>query len=277
MVRLSGIMLCVIGLLIAQQGNEYNWVESLPKPYTLSEKEISSILPEFHKYYPDFYDRLKAFALWRVGTPYEIFKLGEGKEPDTDPIIRLDVADCTGYILTSLAFVQSNSWSEARAKMIDIHYKGDKQGKKKPDYLKRWHYTSDRILNNPYTVNITDQLLPPQKLSLITMTLNIKKDKSEYLPINWKSELSTHFIPSAEISTELLQSLPEICGVAFVRKSYWEKGLLIAHEGMILDNKDIVHASSDYGKIVRLPFMDYYFRDDGPLFDGIMIYKFVEN
>ena len=172
-------------------------------------------------------DRLKAFAVWRIGTPYEIYKLGEGKKPDTDPIIRMDVTDCTSYVLTSLAFVQSDSWDEARAKMIDIHYKKNKKGEKKPDYLKRWHYTSDRILNNPYTVNITDQLLPPQKLTPVTITLNIKKNKSEYLPIDWQSKISTYFIPNAEISTELLQSLPEICGVAFVRKRYWDKGILI--------------------------------------------------
>ena len=277
MVRFIGILIAIISFVIAQSSTELSWVESLPKPYTLSEEDISLILPEFHKHYPSFQDRLKAFAIWRLGTPYEIFKLGEEKEPDNDPIIRLDVSDCTGHVLTSLAFTHSNNWDEARAKMIDIHYKMDENGKKHPDYLSRWHYTSDRITNNPYTVNITDQLLPVEKLTPITITLNIKDDKSEFLPLDWQHELSTNYIASDEISSELLNSIPDICGVAFVRKSYGDKGILIAHEGMIIDNSDILHASMEYQQTVRIPFMEYYFRTDGPLFDGIMIYKFVEN
>ena len=47
----------------------------------------------------------------------------EEKLPDTDPIIRLDVSDCTGHILTTLAYVQSDSWLEARQNLIQIHYK----------------------------------------------------------------------------------------------------------------------------------------------------------
>ncbi|SVD89957.1 uncharacterized protein METZ01_LOCUS442811, partial [marine metagenome] len=40
---------------------------------------------------------MKAIARWRVNTPYEIFKLGEEVDPDPDPIIRLDVSDCTAH------------------------------------------------------------------------------------------------------------------------------------------------------------------------------------
>ena len=37
------------------------WIDTLPKPWTLSEAEISKILPKFHEKYPDFHDRLLAF------------------------------------------------------------------------------------------------------------------------------------------------------------------------------------------------------------------------
>ncbi|MEE1574275.1 MAG: hypothetical protein V1257_11860, partial [Candidatus Neomarinimicrobiota bacterium] len=65
--------------------NPNNWVDTLPKPWTLTEEQVSEILPQFHDHFPDFHDRLKAFALWQVGKPYVIFKLGEEVAPDPDP------------------------------------------------------------------------------------------------------------------------------------------------------------------------------------------------
>ena len=96
-----------------------NWVKSLPKPWTLSREQISEILPKFHQKFPDFHDRLKAFAIWQVGKPYELFCLGEEVGVDKDPIFRLDVSDCTVHVLTSLASVQSLSWDEAKSNLID--------------------------------------------------------------------------------------------------------------------------------------------------------------
>lgn len=100
---------------------------------------MGKILPEFHQRFPDFYDRLKAINIWRVGTPYGIFKLGEERDPDPDPILRIDTSDCTVHVLTSVAFSTSSSWTESREKMIDIHYKPDSRGQKTPTYKTRWH------------------------------------------------------------------------------------------------------------------------------------------
>ena len=244
-----------------------NWIDTLPKPWTLTEKQVSAILPQFYDHFPDFHDRLKAFAIWQVGKPYEIFKLGEEVDPDPDPIIRLDVSDCTVHVLTSLAFSQSKSWVEAREKMIDIHYKDGK-----PSYKTRWHYTSDRIQENPYTVNISKELT--EKLELVDITLNRKADGSEFLDLNWEKKTTVSYIPSEWITEGLLKSLPEVCGVAFVKKEWMKMGLIIAHEGMVIDQKNLIHASSEYGETVNVDFMEYYFRQDGPLFDGVMIYGF---
>jgi hypothetical protein len=43
---------------------------------------------------------------------------------------------------------------------------------------------------------------------------------------------------------------------------------------MIIDQKNIIHASSEYDKTVNIDFMDYYFRENGPLFDGVLFYSF---
>ena len=115
-----------------------------------------------------------AFSLWQVGKPYELFCLGEEQGRDTDPIFRLDVSDCTVHILTSLASVQSQSWSDAKSKLIQIHYKPNTIGESFPTYSSRWHYTSDRIEDNPSTKNITNNLVLPDELKSVNIMLNQK-------------------------------------------------------------------------------------------------------
>ena len=53
--------------------------------------------------------------------------------------------------------------------------------------------------------------------------------------------------------------------VLFVENSYKKLGILIAHEGMILENKNLLHASSKAGKTVEVDFLDYYF-NASPIF-----------
>ena len=265
-----------IGLLLILFGctNSSNWIDSLPKPWKLNEEQVSDILPQFHKKFPDFHDRLKAFALWQVGKPYELFCLGEESGEDKDPIFRLDVSDCTVHILTSLASVQSSSWHEARKTLIDIHYKRNDDQTSIPTYKSRWHFTTDRIQDNPSTKNITSSLVSNQELVTINLTLNKKEDGDEFLKLGWQKPTTIQFIPNKFVGEDLLDKLPQIAGVAFVKKTYFKMGLVVAHEGMIIDNKNIVHASSEFGKTVNMDFMEYYFLDDGPRFDGVLIFSF---
>lgn len=259
----------------SSQADNWQWIDTLPKPWLLSEAEVSNILPEFHKRFSNFEERLKAINIWRIGTPYEIFKLGEEVQPDTDPIIRLDVSDCTAHALTSLSFAQSKTWNEARENIIRIHYKIDEDGKYIPSYKSRWHFTSDRILSNPNTVNITADLFDYADLETVDIRLNVKEDGTELLKIDWSKKIQLSYIPNNRINSKLLNKLPQICGIAFVRKSYFKDGLAIAHEGILIDRKNLIHASSLANETVKVDFINYYFGDGEPLFDGIMIYKFV--
>ena len=252
----------------------FNWVETLSKPWTLSEKEISEILPQFQQKFPDFHDRLKAFALWQVGKPYELFCLGEETGEDKDPIFRLDVSDCTVHVLTSLASVQSLSWNEAKINLINIHYKPNENGISIPTYKSRWHYTTDRIQDHPSTRNITLGLLPNDQLKTVTITLNKKTDGKTFLDLDWQKPTSIQYISSENLNSKVLENLPNVAGVAFVRESYFKMGLVVAHEGMVIDQKNIIHASAEYGETVSMDFMEYYFREEGPLFDGVLFYSF---
>jgi hypothetical protein len=67
--------------------------------------------------------------------------------------------------------------------------------------------------------------------------------------------------------------LPAVSGVAFVKKSYFKMGIVIAHEGYLIDQTNLIHASSEYNKTVNVDFLSYLFNDGDPRFDGVMFYK----
>ena len=50
-------------------------------------------------------------------------------------------------------------------------------------------------------------------------------------------------------------------------------GIVIAHEGYLIDQEHLIHASSEHNKTVNVDFMDYLLKDGKPRFDGIMVYK----
>jgi hypothetical protein len=177
-------------------------------------------------------------------------------------------------VLTSISLAQSNNWQSAKDNLVQLHYKPDDFGDIKPDYKKRWHYTSDRILHNSITPEITSRFATPEQLQTVTVTLNQKQDGSEFLDLNWTKQVTIKYIPSNEISSKLLDKLPNFIGLAFVKKSYFKMGIITAHEGMLLDGKYLLHAGQSAKETVKEDFINYYFTSDGPKFDGVMLYEF---
>ena len=266
----------VISFLITScttQADPFKWVDTIPDPWLLSETEFEFYLPQFHERFPNYYDRLKALNLWRVGTPYGLFCLGEESGKDNDPLLRADSSDCTVHVLTTIAFAESFTWQNARDAMVDIHYKMDENGEKKPTYISRWHYTSDRLLHHDRTVDITSSVAHENDLEKVEIELNKKQDGSEFLDLNWSSNEIIQFIPTVKITENILLNLPAVSGVAFVKKSYFKMGIVIAHEGYLIDQTNLIHASSEYNKTVNVDFLSYLFNDGDPRFDGIMFYK----
>ena len=266
----------VISFLITScttQADPFKWVDTIPDPWLLSETEFEFYLPQFHERFPNYIDRLKALNLWRVGTPYDLFCLGEESGKDNDPLLRADSSDCTVHVLTTLAFAESFTWQNARDAMVDIHYKMDENGEKKPTYISRWHYTSDRLLHHDRTVDITSSVAHENDLEKVEIELNKKQDGSEFLDLNWSSNETIKFIPTVKITENILLNLPAVSGVAFVKKSYFKMGIVIAHEGYLIDQTNLIHASSEHNKTVNVDFLSYLFNDGDPRFDGIMFYK----
>ena len=255
------------------QADPFKWVDTIPDPWLLSETEFEFYLPQFHERFPNYHDRLKALNLWRVGTPYGLFCLGEESGKDIDPLLRADSSDCTVHVLTTLAFAESFTWQNARDAMVDIHYKMDKNGKKTPTYISRWHYTSDRLLHHDRTVDITSSIAHENDLEKVEIELNKKEDGSEFLDLNWSSKETIQFIPTVNITENILLNLPAISGLAFVKKSYFKMGIVIAHEGYLIDQTNLIHASSEHKKTVNVDFLSYLFNNGEPRFDGVMFYK----
>jgi len=253
------------------------WIDSLPKPHLLSEKEFEVFLPQFKLKFPRYQDRLKALNHWRIDTPYGLFCLGEETGIDKDPIIRNDSSDCTVHVLTTLAFAESDNYLDARNIMRRIHYKKNEIGRYIPSYKSRWHFTSDRILNHPKTTDITSEIIHKDSLETLNIELNKKEDGSEFLDLGWTSEVELKFLPIEKLSEKLLKSLPEVCGVAFVKRSYFKLGIVIAHEGFLIDNFFLNHASSELGKTVKVDLIKYIKTNEKFRFDGVMFYEFKES
>ena len=81
------------------------------------------------------------------------------------------------------------------------------------------------------------------------------------------------YIPSELISPIVTQKLPQVCGVAFVKVDYFKLGIVIAHEGYLIDQANLIHASSEHGMTVQIDFMDYLVQGNSYRFDGVMFFK----
>ncbi|MHC9541474.1 MAG: N-acetylmuramoyl-L-alanine amidase-like domain-containing protein [Vulcanimicrobiota bacterium] len=248
-----------------------------PKLYTIKDRaKIDSILADVHSQYRSIEERMKALALMRVGTPYSGGCLGEEKPPDEGPLFRTDETDCTVFILTNCAMAHQKSYREARNMMKLInYYNPPRVGREVVSYNNRIHFTYERLHQSPYFRDISLELLPSSQCAKITLTLNRKSDGGKLLDIPWEKKVTAFYIPSSAINAELLSKLPAACGVGFVRKKSFKLGIVVSHEGMIVDRKYLIHANSILGRVEKTDFMNYYFTANPGYFDGILISRFL--
>ena len=70
-----------------------------------------------------------------------------------------------------------------------------------------------------------------------------------------------------------MKKLPPICGIAFVKKDYFKLGIVMAHEGYVLNRSNLVHASSELKKTVNVDLLEYIKQDGDYRFDGAMFFE----
>lgn len=242
--------------------------------HQMPEAELDRFLARLHREIPSLEERLKILALRRLGTPYSRDCLGEEAGLDPDPLFRADSTDCTVFILTQVAMAHAASVEDARRNMRSANYRAV-ETHRPVRYATRLHFTVDRLDASPYFRNITGELMSEADLEEATVTLNRRADGSRLLPLAWERDVSVSYIPAGRVTDSVLERLPEVAGVALVREKQFEMGVVAAHEGMLLDGRDFVHASSTEGRVVSVPFLEYLFPQSGePLFDGVIFYEF---
>jgi hypothetical protein len=247
----------------------WGWVNGQEKLYNLSSTKINLILEEIQNRFPNTSDRLKALSILRLNTPYKVGCLGEESGRDDDPIFRLDVADCTVFVLTNVALLHSQTVAEARGMMAILNYQSDSD----ITFENRLHFTINRNEVVKYFKDITKQIggLETEERQVI---LNEEIKEKRLIDINWEKEITLEYIPNKYITKELFRDLPQAVGIAFIREGDEKIGLDIRHEGILFDGELFFHASSVQKKVVAEDFFEYYFQtNDIPRFDGITFFE----
>ncbi len=239
------------------------------KLYEMSSSELDVFLKELKERFPIKEERLEVLSLLRLGTPYELGCLGEGKGRDPDPIFRLDVTDCTVFVLTNIALLHAESAREAEALMASLNYYPPGE----ISYESRLHFTTYRNLVSPYFKDITREV-GKEKTRKKTIVLNKKRDDGNRLiDIDFEEVIEVEYIPASFVSRDLFENLPLVVGIAFLKDGDEKIGLDVRHEGFLLSGEKLIHASSQKGKVVQEDFFEYFFNKNGPVFDGIILFK----
>ncbi|MCK4252759.1 DUF1460 domain-containing protein, partial [candidate division WOR-3 bacterium] len=242
-----------------QSETKSQWLNNQKKLYELSSTKVNFLLEEIWQRFPEKEERLKALAILHLNTPYQLGCLGEESGRDKDPIFRLDVTDCTAFILTNTALLLSKDLEEAQEMMKSLNYRTDKN----IIFENRLHFTIDRNITSPYFRDITEEIAGIDRMMAINLVLNkVKEDSSRLIDINWEREVVLKYIPHKYITENLIDKLPKSVGIAFIRKEDAQIGLDVAHEGFLFDNQLFLHASSIEKKVVAINFWDYYFTED---------------
>ncbi|MBC8182972.1 DUF1460 domain-containing protein [candidate division KSB1 bacterium] len=265
------VFLIFINALAANPGDKF---------CQLSVSEINQILTQLQKDCPDFEDRFRAITFKRLNTPYSLKPIGDGKCYDPNPVFNIATTNCTAFILTNVALASARTYQQAGSAMAYLNYYPVLSGQDPINYQNRIHYTTHRLLTSDYFYLITDSIANKSEQRTINLVLNRQKNGSHFLPIDWEGNVELNYIPRENIAKETLSRFPAVCGVGIIRKELFEKGIIIGHEGIVIDGEDFIHASLAAGKVVQENFYSYTQkrrkRDGKFVCDGIVVYKMKE-
>jgi|GEM_PF-800657 len=235
--------------------------------YQCTTDEMDALLPELDRRFPAFEDRVKALAQLYLGAPYVVDPL-TNEQADWLPYKE---ANCTMFVLYVEALANSRTMAQAREQMRLAHYRGgDVQ------YRSRYHFTEDRITDpaNRYFAETTARCTrDAKKLRRVTLELNRKKDGTLLFGDrlgSWTKKVSIAYIPRAGFTPQLLAPLPRVLGIAFVKKENWDKGLIVGHEGLLIDG-DLFHSSPKRGVVVEKNYFEAGFPKSG--WEGMLLFK----
>jgi len=250
--------------------NRWQWLQEQKKFYQQEDAEIDSTLKELGLRFPEADYRLQAIASLQLDTPYQLGCLGEGSGLDPDPLFRLDKTDCTVFILTSTALLHASDIEEAKTAMKSVNYRPGGE----INYQNRLHFTTDRILSSPWFQDVTEEAAGSEKVKTKEVILNkTQADGSRLIDIPWEKRITEIYLPLEEIKAKMLQNLPAVIGVAFLKVGDEKIGLDVRHEGFLFNGQTLFHASSLQGKVVAEDFLEYCCPGQQARFSGVTFYK----
>jgi hypothetical protein len=197
---------------------------------------------------------LKKIITSYLGTPYRLGPLGEGVDKE---IYRDDVFDCTTFVLVSVSNLHSDN-PQQMIKQINYYPPGE------VSYQTRLHFSSYRNKVSDYFEDITAQVGGSYAKSK-----EILLNKGDLINIDWQKNINLKYIEKEDVG-KVIQNLPRVAGVMFIKDGDQEIGLDVRHEGFILDNRDLIHASSTFGEVRRENFLDYLQKSS---YDAVNFYK----
>ena len=205
-----------------------------------------------------FDQRLYDAARDALGTPYQDGPLGEGPEGkyDTDPRVDFGKVDCVTYVEQTVALATASSYDEMFANLQKIRYHGAKT-----DFENRNHFMiSDWIANNPFNVDVTDELgVETDKVSrTISRKGFFERVKAPGLGVHTPDEeITLSIVPTAK-TKQAEEYMPSPSLIVFVGKVDW---LFSLHCGLYLRDENgrgrLYHGSLKAGEVVEVDLADY--------------------
>lgn len=184
-----------------------------------------------------------------MGVKYVNDPLGEGRAPDTDPLIRSDAFDCTTFVETVLANGDVDTLNQIRYKNGEI------------DFINRNHFIETEWLpnNSDIVKNVSAQYgqtalrhVAINRAVWLQRVHNIDSDAAV-------AETDIEYIPYDNITT-LGINRPMV--VLFIvgntgKSDIIGTDLAVVHMGFLMPNGMLRHASSAAGRVVDVPMSEY--------------------
>ncbi len=238
--------------------------------YQADHRQLDLILIELHRRFPIKEDRLKAIAEMYLGAKYYT-------EPFVDELadpLPYTRTNCTMFVIYAATFLNSSSYDKALENVKKIHYHDGLVG-----YKTRYHFTTDRITDpeNRYFTEATEQYVSdPSVLWKVSINLNVKQSGGYLLEglDGWSKPVTVKYIRRKDFTVDKLKYLPRTLGVAFVKKSNWPIGVVVGHEGILIDG-DLYHSGSPSTGLYRI---DNYFSEvfPGSDWEGVIFFQINE-
>lgn len=184
-----------------------------------------------------------------MGAKYVNDPLGEGRAPDTDPLIRSDAFDCTTFVETVLAHGDVDTLNKIRYKNGEI------------DFINRNHFIETEWLPNNANIvkNVSARYgqtalrhVVINRAAWLQRVHNIDSDAAVV-------ETDIEYIPYDNITT-LETNRPMV--VLFIvgntgKSDIIGTDLAVVHMGFLMPNGILRHASSTAGRVVDVPMSEY--------------------